>query len=640
MRDGFIKAAAGTPLTEVADCIHNSEQILSIAKTMEQEGAGIMVFPELCITGYTCYDLFLQDTLLNSARERLVWLAHETGNIDGLIVVGLPLDVEGKLYNTAAFLNRGKILGIVPKAFVPNHGESNEARQFAPAPEETKYICIDGAQIPFGTRLLFACAEMKELIVGCEICEDLWVPESQGIGLVRAGAAIIVNPSAGIEITARAKARRALLKTQSSRLMCGYVYAAAGEGESTTDSVFAGHNIICETGRILAEAERFKNETVYGDIDVKRIRSDRRKTSTFPAPDREGFTVCEFTLEMKETRLTRRFDPFPFIPSDEAERAERCEEILMIQAMALKKRLSHAHSDTAVIGISGGLDSTLALLVCVKACDLLKRDRSSVIAVTMPCFGTTDRTYTNACELARKLGTTFMEVDIKEAVSGHFRDIGHDINKKDVTYENSQARERTQVLMDLANRFNGLVVGTGDLSELALGWATYNGDHMSMYGVNGSIPKTLIRHVVRYYAETCEDKELSALLLDILDTPVSPELLPPKDGEIAQKTEDLVGPYELHDFFIYYMLRAGYEPEKILRVALIAFRDRYDRAAILKWLKNFYRRFFTQQFKRSCMPDGPKVGTVAASPRGDLRMPSDASARIWLKKVEELEEAQ
>ena len=639
MRNGFIKVAAGTPLIEVADCIQNSEQILSIVKTMEQNGAGIMVFPELCITGYTCHDLLLQNTLLDSARDRLVWLAHETEKTDGLIVVGLPFEAEGKLYNTAAFLNKGKILGIVPKTIIPYHGESYEARYFMPAPEDTKTVYIDGAQVPFGAKLLFACAGMKELVIGCEICEDLWAPGSPDTGLVKAGAAVIVNPSAGSEITSKAKIRRELLRVQSSRLMCGYVYAAAGEGESTTDSVFAGHNIICESGSILAEAKRFTNETVYADIDVKQILSDRRKTSTFPAADREGFTVCEFSLEIKETRLTRRFDPYPFVPADKAELADRCEEILMIQAMALKKRLSHAHSETAVIGISGGLDSTLALLASVKAADLLGRDRSSVVAVTMPCFGTTDRTYTNACELARKLGTTFMEVDIKDAVSGHFKDIGHDISKKDVTFENSQARERTQVLMDLANRFNGLVVGTGDLSELALGWATYNGDHMSMYGVNGSIPKTLIRHIVRYYADTCEDTELSALLLDILDTPVSPELLPPKDGEIAQKTEDLVGPYELHDFFLYYMLRAGYEPEKILRAALIAFEDKYDRKTILKWLRNFYRRFFAQQFKRSCLPDGPKVGTVAVSPRGDLRMPSDACAGIWLKEIEELEEA-
>ncbi len=639
MRDGFIKAAAAAPLIEVADCIHNSEQILTLIKTMEQNGAGIMVFPELCITGYTCRDLFFQNTLLDSAKERLVWLAHQTETVDGLIVVGLPFETEGKLYNTAAFLNRGKILGIVPKTHLPNSDGYNEARQFAPAPKNVKIVSIGGAEVPFGAKLLFACDEMKPLVLGCEICEDLWVPESPGIRLAKAGATILVNPAAGAEITARAKARRALLKTESSRLLCGYVYASAGEGESTTDGVYAGHSLICEGGEILAESKRFENETIYADIDVKKILSDRRKTTTFPAAGSEGFTVCSFSLELKETPLTRRFDPFPFVPEGEEERNERCGEILMIQAMALKKRLSHAHSETAVLGISGGLDSTLALLVSAKACDLLGRDRSSIIAVTMPCFGTTDRTYNNACELAKSLGTTFMEVDIKDAVSGHFRDIGHDPKIKDVTFENSQARERTQVLMDLANRFNGLVVGTGDLSELALGWATYNGDHMSMYGVNGSVPKTLIRHIVRFYADTCEDKKLSELLLDILDTPVSPELLPPKDGEIAQKTEDLVGPYELHDFFLYYMLRAGYEPAKILRVAQTAFSDKYDRAEILKWLKTFYRRFFTQQFKRSCMPDGPKVGTVSLSPRGDLSMPSDANARIWLKEAEQLEEA-
>ena len=472
--------------------------------------------------------------------------------------------------------------------------------------------------------------------MAAEICEDLWVPCPPSISHALAGANVIVNLSAGDEITGKDVYRKELVNGQSARLVCAYLYATAGEGESSTDLVFGGHNLICENGSVLAEARRFRNETIYADVDVKRLAAERRKMTTFPAADREGYRVVSFNLKVEETHLKRVFPPKPFVPSNKAEREKRCDEILSIQAMGLKKRLEHTHCRSAVLGISGGLDSTLALLVTARAFDYLGLGRECITAVTMPCFGTTDRTYRNACHLTRKLGATLREVDIKEAVTIHFRDIGHDANQHDVTYENCQARERTQVIMDIANQTGGMVIGTGDLSELALGWATYNGDHMSMYGVNASIPKTLVRHLVRYFADTCGDKELSDILLDVLDTPVSPELLPPKDGEIAQKTEDLVGPYELHDFFLYYMLRAGYEPDKIYRIACLTFEGVYDKEIILKWLKNFYRRFFMQQFKRSCLPDGPKVGTVAVSPRGDLRMPSDACARIWLDEVEKL----
>lgn len=636
MRHGFIKVAAGTPKIQVADCVENAREILKIVRKMELEGAKIMAFPELCLTGYTCQDLFWQNVLLESAKENLFRLAKETENVDALIFVGLPLEVEEKLYNVAAVLHRGKILGVVPKKNLPNYAEYYEARHFTPAEDTNRTIELNGQEVPFGMKLLFACPQIPGLKVAAEICEDLWVPQPPSICHAMAGANIIVNLSAGDEITGKASYRRDLVNGQSARLVCGYIYATAGEGESSTDMVFGGHNLIAENGTILSEAKRFANETIYAELDVKRLITERRKMTTYPAAAREGYQMIPFALQEDETRLARKFPKKPFVPSDKALRDERCDEILTIQAMGLKKRLEHTHSSTAVLGISGGLDSTLALLVTARAFDFLGMPREKIIAVTMPCFGTTDRTYRNACELTRKLGASLKEVDIKEAVTVHFRDIGHDPGTHDVTYENCQARERTQVIMDIANQSNGMVIGTGDLSELALGWATYNGDHMSMYAVNASIPKTLVRHLVRYYADTCGDDSLKEILLDVLDTPVSPELLPPKDGEIAQKTEDLVGPYELHDFFLYFMLRAGYEPDKIYRIACLTFHGIYEKDVILKWLKNFYRRFFMQQFKRSCLPDGPKVGTVAVSPRGDLRMPSDASARIWMDIVEKL----
>ena len=641
MIHGFIKTAAVTPKVQVADPEGNAREIIRLAKEAAGNGAKIIVFPELCITGYTCGDLFLQELLLESAKEALLQIIRETRELDALIFAGLPWEKEGKLYNAAAVFQGGKLLGLVPKTCIPNYGEFYELRHFARGNQEADAVWTDSGDgerdyIPFGTRLLFTCEEMPGLAVAAEICEDVWVPDPPSIHHALAGATVIVNCSASDETTGKDAYREALISGQSARLVCGYIYANAGEGESAQDLVFGGHNLIAENGKILSRSARFKNETIYADLDIARIVGERRRMTTFFSRTDAVYTEIGFHLNKEETKLSRFIDPAPFVPDDSQDRQKRCEEIFAIQYMGLKKRLEHTCSRTAVVGISGGLDSTLALLVAVRAFDSLGLPRKGILGVTMPCFGTTDRTYRNACELVRKLGGTLREVDIREAVTTHFRDIGHDPEVHDVTYENSQARERTQVLMDLANQSGGLVIGTGDMSELALGWATYNGDHMSMYGVNAGVPKTLVRHLVRYYADTCGDPELAATLLDVLDTPVSPELLPPKDGVIAQKTEDLVGPYELHDFFLYYVLRFGFTPAKIYRLARLAFAGAYGEDTILKWLKTFYRRFFTQQFKRSCLPDGPKVGSVAVSPRGDLRMPSDASAAIWLKELETL----
>ena len=641
MIHGFIKTAAVTPKVQVADPEGNAREIIRLAKEAAGNGAKIIVFPELCITGYTCGDLFLQELLLESAKETLLQIIRETRELDALIFAGLPWEKEGKLYNVAAVFQGGKLLGLVPKTCIPNYGEFYELRHFARGNQEADAVWTDSGDgerdyIPFGTRLLFTCEEMPGLAVAAEICEDVWVPDPPSIHHALAGATVIVNCSASDETTGKDAYREALISGQSARLVCGYIYANAGEGESSQDLVFGGHNLIAENGKILSRSARFKNETIYADLDIARIVGERRRMTTFFSRTDAVYTEIGFHLNKEETKLSRFIDPAPFVPDDSQDRQKRCEEIFAIQYMGLKKRLEHTRSRTAVVGISGGLDSTLALLVAVRAFDSLGLPRKGILGVTMPCFGPTDRTYRNACELVRKLGGTLREVDIREAVTTHFRDIGHDPEVHDVTYENSQARERTQVLMDLANQSGGLVIGTGDMSELALGWATYNGDHMSMYGVNAGVPKTLVRHLVRYYADTCGDPELAATLLDVLDTPVSPELLPPKDGVIAQKTEDLVGPYELHDFFLYYVLRFGFTPSKIYRLARLAFAGVYGDDTILKWLKTFYRRFFTQQFKRSCLPDGPKVGSVAVSPRGDLRMPSDASAAIWLKELETL----
>ena len=639
MRHGFVKVAAATPDIRVADVEYNTENICRAIGEACERKAKIIVFPELCITGYTCGDLFTQDVLLEAARRALQHIAKYTEDKDILAFVGMPLAVRGKLYNTAAALNRGKILGFTTKTFLPNYAEFYEMRQFTPGPDQAGYILFEGEQVLFGPQILFEASGMEDLIVSAEICEDVWSPVPPSIQAAIEGATVIVNCSASNETIGKDTYRRELIAGQSARLIAGYVYANAGEGESTTDVVFGGHNIIAENGAVLKEAARYKNEIIYSEFDLKRIVSERRKNTTFQADPDGTLMRVPFTVEMEkeDVELTRVFPKTPFVPSDESARAERCEEILTIQAMGLKKRLAHTNSKTAVVGISGGLDSTLALLVTARAFDMLGRDKKDIIAVTMPCFGTTDRTYQNACEMSKKTGATLREVPIAEAVNVHFRDIGQDPEEHDVTYENSQARERTQVLMDIANRTGGMVIGTGDMSELALGWATYNGDHMSMYGVNASVPKTLVRHLVKYAADETKDQELKSVLYDVLDTPVSPELLPPKDGDIAQKTEDLVGPYELHDFFLYYMLRFGYEPAKIFRLAKRAFEGDYDGEVILKWLKTFCRRFFSQQFKRSCLPDGPKVGTVALSPRGDWRMPSDACAAVWMKELDEIE---
>ena len=634
MRHGFIKVAAATPDIRVADVDYNKGQIIKQMDEAAEAGAKIIVFPELCITGYKCSDLFLQDILLNSAKKALVEIAEHTKNLDALVFVGVPIAVGGELYNVAAALNHGNILGFTTKSFLPNYGEFYEMRQFRPGPKKAEKILFGGKEIPFGPQLLFVENQMANLIVSAEICEDVWSPVPPSIEAAREGATVIVNCSASDETIGKASYREALISGQSARLISGYIYANAGEGESTTDLVFGGHNLIAENGTILAEAKRFSNGIIYTEFDVQKIANERRKNTTFTETQEHVLPRIPFGLEQTETILTRTFPSRPFVPRDDQERAKRCEEILTIQAMGLKKRLAHTHAKSAVVGISGGLDSTLALLVTAKAFDALGLERSGITAVTMPCFGTTDRTYQNACKMSLKVGATLREVRIGDAVMQHFKDIGHDPQDHSVTYENSQARERTQVLMDIANQTGGLVIGTGDMSELALGWATYNGDHMSMYGVNASVPKTLVRHLVHYYADTCEDSSLKEVLYDVLDTPVSPELLPPKDGEIAQKTEDLVGPYELHDFFLYYFLRMGYEPGKIYRIAKLSFAGEYDDETIYKWLRTFCWRFFSQQFKRSCLPDGPKVGTVALSPRGDWRMPSDACVALWIQNLE------
>lgn len=635
MRQGFIKVAALTPKVTVADTQANRKEICRLMDEAEAKGAKILVFPELCITGYTCGDLFYQQVLLREAKKELLAIAKYTQRKDYLAFVGLPLEYNGKLYNVAAAVTQGKVLGLVPKTHIPNYNEFYERRHFAPGMKQPVPVALDeDTVVPMGTRVLFQCRQMPELKIGAEICEDVWAPNPPGVEHALAGATLLVNLSASDETTGKDMYRKSLVTGQSGRLICGYVYCSAGDGESTQDVVYSGHNLIAENGTLLAESRRFCNESIYTELDMVRLNEERRRMSTFMTSD-ESYINVEFSLKEEKTELTRFVDPAPFVPGNKADREKRCEEIFMIQAMGLKKRLEHTHAATAVVGISGGLDSTLALLVMVKAFDLIGKDHKDIVAVTMPGFGTTDRTYDNAVSLIKSLGATFREVSIVDSVRVHFKDIGQDEAVHDVTYENGQARERTQILMDIANKSGGMVIGTGDMSELALGWATYNGDHMSMYGVNASVPKTLVRHLVCYYADTCADETLQKVLYDVLDTPVSPELLPPEDGKISQKTEDIVGPYELHDFFLYYILRFGCTPKKIYRLANYAFAGTYDTETIQKWLKTFYRRFFSQQFKRSCLPDGPKVGSVAMSPRGDLRMPSDASAAIWMAELEE-----
>ena len=637
MRDGFITVATATPTVSVADCAANAQAVLACIGEMAKAHAKVMVLPELCLTGYTCSDLFWQAKLLDEAEAALAVVAEGSREVDALILVGMPLRVAGKLLNVAAVLCHGKVLGFVPKVNLPAYNEFYETRHFTPGKADMGTVPFGGEEVPVGTNLLFTCDTVPNLRVAAEICEDLWVPNPPSVRHALAGATVLCNLSASDEMVGKGSYRRGLVSGQSARLVCAYLYATAGEGESTTDLVFGGQNLIAENGTVLAESATFENEVNVATIDVQRLASERQRMTTFPAADAEGYRAVRFSLEEEETKLVRRFDADPFVPADAAQLSARCEEILNIQALGLKKRLAHTHAKSAVVGISGGLDSTLALLVTARAFDMLGLSRAGIVAVTMPGFGTTDRTYNNAVAMIKSLGATFKEVSIAKAVTQHFADIGHDASVHDVTYENSQARERTQILMDIANQENGFVIGTGDLSELALGWATYNGDHMSMYAVNASVPKTLVRHLVRHYADTSADLALSEVLYDVLDTPVSPELLPPEDGAISQKTEDLVGPYELHDFFLYQMLRMGFAPGKIYRIAKEAFAERYSNETILKWLRTFYWRFFAQQFKRSCLPDGPKVGSVAVSPRGDLRMPSDACVSAWIKEVEGLQ---
>lgn len=637
MQQGFIKVACVTPTIKVADPHYNKEELLKGIQKAAGQGAKIIVTPELGLTGYTCHDLFYQELLLQEAKQELLRLLQETTGLDALIFVGLPLEYMGKLYNVAAVLCRGQVLGLVPKTHLPNYGEFYELRHFTKGCEQPVAVKLsDDCSVPMGTHLIFQCETMPQLRVAAEICEDVWAVNPPSISHALAGANLIVNLSASDETTGKDIYRRDLITGQSARLLCGYVYCSIGEGESSQDVVFSGHNLIAENGILLKEAVRFQNEITISEIDVNRLMAERRRMTSFETQQLDSYYYVPFALKPEHTTLTRAIDPAPFVPHDKKHRRKRCEEILQIQAMGLKKRLVHTHCQYAVVGISGGLDSTLALLVTVRAFDACKLPRKQIIAVTMPGFGTTDRTYDNALQLIRSLGVKLEEISIVKAVNQHFSDIGHNPSKHDVTYENCQARERTQILMDKANQCGGMVIGTGDMSELALGWATYNGDHMSMYAVNCSVPKTLVRHLVEYYADTCGDEKLAEVLLDVLDTPVSPELLPPQDGKISQKTEDLVGPYELHDFYLYYMIRFGFSPAKIYRLAKLAFAGIYDAQTILKWLKVFYKRFFAQQFKRSCIPDGPKVGTIALSPRGDLRMPSDASVNIWAKELEQL----
>ena len=630
MKDGFIRVAAATPAIRVADPAYNAEQIIRMTGEAPADTA-LLVFPELCVTGYTCGDLFLQPLLLEQAEQAVKRILDASLSIDALLVVGVPVPLGAAVYNCAAVCHHGTLLGLVPKSHIPSYSEFYEGRHFTPADDTCRELFYAGQDTVLDRNILFVCRNIPDLRFGVEVCEDIWVADQPSIRLASAGATVIANLSASDESVGKDEFRRQMVMTQSARLCCAYVYADAGEGESTGDLVFSGQNIIAENGTVIAESERFATGIVYTEIDLSRLIYERRRLTTF-AEDMRMKTVG-FEMPEKPLTLTRKIEPYPFVPSEETAQRKRCEDILTIQAAGLARRLDHTGCK-AVLGLSGGLDSALALLVTARAYDRLGRSRADIRAVTMPGFGTTGRTLQNARRLAEACGTSLTEVDIRETASAHLRDIGHD-GRHDVAYENAQARERTQVLMDLANMENGLVVGTGDLSELALGWATYNGDHMSMYGVNASVPKTLVRYLVGYEAGRCGGL-LGEALRDILDTPVSPELLPPENGEISQKTEQIVGPYELHDFFLYYLLRFGTAPSKILRLAGIAFAGRFEKDEIKKWLNVFLKRFFSQQYKRSCLPDGPRVGSVALSPRGDWRMPSDACAARWLAELETL----
>lgn len=636
MRFGFVKTACATPAIRVADCAYNAQQTVQAIKEAAQKGVEVLCLPELGLTGYTCEDLFFQPVLQQGALDALNTVLTETADLSVLFAVGLPVAVQGKLYNCAAVAQQGRLLGLVPKTYLPAYNEFYEARHFAAVPAETMQVQILGQQVPFGTKLLFCHPQNEHCKIAVEICEDVWAPLPPSVGHAMAGATLIMNLSASDEVVGKMEYRRSLIAGQSARLLCGYLYADAGQGESTTDLVFAGHDLICENGSILAQTEPFAGGMIACEIDIQRLANERMKNTSFAAASEQGYTRIAMQPTDTAWELERAIEPLPFVPAAEKERAERCEMILQMQAQGLRKRMEHTRAATAVIGISGGLDSTLALLVITKAFQLMGKPLKDVVAVTMPCFGTTKRTKSNAEKLCEALGVSLQQVEIADTVRSNFADIGHSESVLDVTYENTQARVRTLVLMNLANRLGGLVIGTGDLSELALGWATYNGDHMSMYGVNSGIPKTLVQHLVRYTAESTADPALREVLLDILDTPVSPELLPAKDGEITQRTENLVGPYELHDFYLYYILRFGFGPAKVYRLAQKAFAGRYTDDVLKHWLKNFYRRFFSQQFKRSCVPDGPKIGSVTLSPRGDWHMPSDACAALWMQEAETL----
>ena len=635
MKDGFVSVACGTPKLRLADCNYNAEQTFTMMRKAEKTGAKVLVLPELGLTGYSCGDLFYQDTLLRSAEEALSTVLTATRNLEVVTAVGMPLRVNNKLYNCAVIIQKGSVLGVVPKTHLPNYSEFYEKRQFAAAPEENGTVTLLGKSVPFGNKLVFRCADMPDLALGFEVCEDMWAPCSPAVDLAAAGATVIGNLSASNDIIGKDSYRRQLVTMQSAKLLCGYVYSSCGEGESTSDVVFGAHQMIAENGTMLAE-RRFDGGLLVSEVDVQKLCYERRRTQMFDKTP--AVWEIPFSLTVSETKLTRYVAPQPFVPEGKEDRDARCREILLIASLGLKQRLEHTGAKTAVVGLSGGLDSTLAVLITGLAMKMLDRPMTDIVAVTMPCFGTTDRTKNNAVILAEQMGATLRTVDISASVRSHFKDIGHDMEDHSVTFENGQARERTQVLMDIANQTGGIVIGTGDLSELALGWCTYNGDHMSMYGVNASIPKTLVRHLVAYLARdnAKKDEALHDVLEDILDTPVSPELLPAVKGEISQRTEDLVGPYELHDFFLYYILRWGFSPRKVYRLALYALGKQYSREVILKWLKTCYRRFFSQQFKRNCLPDGPKVGSVALSPRGDWRMPSDAKWTLWQSELETL----
>ena len=634
--DSLVRVAAVTVKETVADVDANVIQIKENIDKAFDNDVDLLVFNELTLTAYTCQDLFLQETLIEKAEEALLDLANYTKYKKICVIVGAPLRFRSKLYNCGVVIQNGQILGVVPKINIPNYNEFYEARHFTSGREiVSEEIEIGGHLVPFGINLLFKNKLNKDFVFGIEICEDLWVAIPPSSYLATNGATIIANLSASNEVIGKSEYRRDLVVNQSARLDCGYVYASAGDGESTQDLVFSGHNIIAQEGRIIEQTKLFENKMIIGEIDLEQIVHERQRKNTVEISN----DICFIEFEQKKTKkiMHKHMPRFPFVPQDERSRDERCDLILTMQANGLKKRIEHINCKKVVVGLSGGLDSALAILVAAKAMDLLGRTRKDIIAITMPCFGTTKRTKSNAEILSNALGTSFLDINISSTVTSHFKDIGQSMTTLDVTFENGQARERTQVLMDVANKEGGIVLGTGDLSELALGWATYNGDHMSMYGVNASIPKTLVRYIVKYYADTCGNEDISKSLYDILDTPVSPELLPAKDGEISQKTEDLVGPYELHDFFLYYILRWGFGPQKVYALAVNTFNGIYDKETIYKWLRNFYHRFFTQQFKRSCLPDGPKVGSVAVSPRGDLRMPSDAKASIWMKEIEQID---